>query len=226
MEGGYDFDWGIVLDNVDPLLNGLRLTIEVTLVGMAIAMVVGLPVALARLSSSWVISQSANFYTQVMRGVPLYVFLFWVYYGVSSVIGLNLGPFVAAAIALGLNGSGYMAEIYRGGLNSVDPGQAEAATALGLRRRHSFIFVVLPQALRVSIPPTVNTFVGLLKGATFVSVIGVADMFYVSSVVSVRYFKPFELYTVAALVLIALTVSVASLAYVLERRMGRGTVNA
>lgn len=225
MDRGYDFDWGIVLDNVDPLLQGLLITIEVTLAGMAIALIVGLPVALARMSSSRVISQIANGYTQVMRGVPLFVFLFWVYYGVSSLVGLNLSPFVAAAVALGLNGSGYMAEVYRGGLLAVDVGQHEAATALGLRRLDAFAFVILPQAVRISIPPTVNTFVGLLKGATFVSVIGVADMFYVASVVSLHNFKPFELYTVAALVLIAITVATASVAYMLERRMGQGVLN-
>jgi His/Glu/Gln/Arg/opine family amino acid ABC transporter permease subunit len=219
---GYQFNWSVVSDNLGGLARGLAITLEVALAGMAIAMVVGLLVALARLSRLLLLAVPAAAYTQVMRGVPLFVFMFWLYYGLAKLLGIALGPFVAGALALGLTGSAYMAEVYRGGLQAIDPGQREAALAIGLTRWQAFREVIAPQALRLVIPPTVNVFVGLLKGATIVSIIGVADMLYLAQVVSLRTFTPFELYTVAGLVLVAVTIAVAGFAYLLERRSSRG----
>jgi His/Glu/Gln/Arg/opine family amino acid ABC transporter permease subunit len=219
---GYQFNWSVVSDNLGGLASGLEVTVEVALAGMAIAMVVGLLVALLRLSRLPLLAVPAAAYIQVMRGVPLFVFLFWLYYGLAKLLGIALGPFVAGALALGLTGSAYMAEVYRGGLQAIDPGQREAAQAMGLSRWQAFRDVIAPQALRLVIPPTVNVFVGLLKGATIVSIIGVADMLYLSQVVSLRTFTPFELYTVAGLVLVAVTVAVAGFAYLLERHTSRG----
>jgi His/Glu/Gln/Arg/opine family amino acid ABC transporter permease subunit len=219
---GYQFNWSVVSDNLGGLASGLEVTVEVALAGMAIAMVVGLLVALLRLSRLPLLAVPAAAYIQVMRGVPLFVFLFWLYYGLAKLLGIALGPFVAGALALGLTGSAYMAEVYRGGLQAIDPGQREAAQAMGLSRWQAFRDVIAPQALRLVIPPTVNVFVGLLKGATIVSIIGVADMLYLSQVVSLRTFTPFELYTVAGMVLVAVTVAVAGFAYLLERHTSRG----
>jgi His/Glu/Gln/Arg/opine family amino acid ABC transporter permease subunit len=219
---GYQFNWSVVSDNLGGLARGLAITLEVALAGMAIAMVVGLLVALARLSRLPLLTVAAAAYTQLMRGVPLFVFMFWLYYGLAKLLGIALGPFVAGALALGLTGSAYMAEVYRGGLQAIDPGQREAALAMGLSRWQAFRDVIAPQALRLVIPPTVNVFVGLLKGATIVSIIGVADMLYLAQVVSLRTFTPFELYTVAGLVLVAVTIAVAGFAFLLERRSSRG----
>lgn len=115
-----------------------------------------------------------------------------------------------------------MAEVYRGGLTAVDAGQREAAIAMGMTRGDAFLFVVLPQALRIVIPPTVNVYVGLLKGATIVSVIGVSDMIYVAQYVSLQTFTPFELYSVAGLIFVCLTLSISGFAWMLERRLGKG----
>lgn len=222
----YTFNWAVVRDNVGGLASGLVITVEIALVGMGLAMLLGLVAALMRLARSPLLSVTAGVYTQVMRAVPLFVFLFWVYYGLAQVAGIVLSPFAAGAAALGLTGSAYMAEVYRGGLQAVAVGQREAALAMGLTRAQSFRDVVLPQAVRIIIPPTVNVFVGLLKGATIVSIIGVADMLYLAQIVSLRTFTPFELYTVAGLVLVAVTVAISGFAYALERRMGRGSAGA
>ncbi len=224
MTPAYHFDWGVVFANIGGLAKGLEITLEVALVGMAVALLLGLPVAIARLGRFRLLSWLANVYTQVLRGVPLFVFLFWVYYGIAALLSIALKPFTAATLALGLTGSAYMAEVYRGGLQAIDPGQREAALAMGLNRAQAFRSVILPQAARIILPPTVNVFVGLLKGATFVSVIGVADMFYLAQIVSLRTFTPFELYSVAGLVLVAVTTAVAGFVFVLERRLSRGRV--
>ena len=222
----YEFDWGIVRESLGQLMAGLKITLEIAIVGMCIALVLGLIVALMRLSASRFYSTPADVYTQIMRGIPLLVLLFWIYYGVSAELNINFSPFSAGALALGLTGSAYMAEVYRGGINAIDPGQREAALAMGLHRGVALRSVILPQAFRVIIPPTVNVFVGLLKGATIVSVIGVADMLYVAQIVSLRTFTPFELYTVAGLILVAITVSVAGFSWMLEKRLSRGVIHA
>lgn len=222
----YVFDWSVVQKNLGALGHGLILTLEIALVGMGIGLVLGLIVAMFRLSPSRLYSWPANGFTQIMRGIPLLVLMYWVYYGLAAELHINFTPFIAGALALGLTGSAYMAEVYRGGLAAIDPGQREAALAMGLHRGQAFRTVILPQAVRIIIPPTVNVFVGLLKGATIVSVIGVADMLYVAQKVSLRTFTPFELYTVAGVVLIAVTIAVAGFAWLLERQLSKGRIRA
>jgi His/Glu/Gln/Arg/opine family amino acid ABC transporter permease subunit len=218
----YDYDWSIVWDNLDELWRGLLVTLQLAVGGMAVALVLGLVVVSFRMSRSPVLSALARAYIWFMRGVPLFVFLFWIYYGLARTADIVFGAFAAGLVALGLTGSGYMAEIYRGGLQSVDPGQREAGLAIGLGRMTTFRRVVFPQAIRIILAPTVNLFVGLLKGATIIGVIGVADMFYFVQIESLRRFQPFELYTAAGLILVAITIAVAGFAALLDRHLGRG----
>ena len=218
----YNYDWSIVWGNLGPLWRGLLITLELAAGGMAISLVLGLIVVAARMARSPLLSALARGYIWFMRGVPLFVFLFWVYYGLARTAHIVLGAFSAGVWALGLTGSGYMAEIYRGGLQSIDPGQREAGLAIGLSRGTTFHRVVLPQAVRIILAPTVNLFVGLLKGATIIGVLGVADMLYFAQVESLRTFKPFELYTAAGLILVAVTIAIAGFAALLDRRLGRG----
>jgi His/Glu/Gln/Arg/opine family amino acid ABC transporter permease subunit len=218
----YNYDWSIVWAHLGPLGRGLLVTIELALGGMAVALVLGLVVVAARMSRSPILSRLARAYIWFMRGVPLFVFLFWIYYGLARTADIIFGAFAAGVVALGLTGSGYMAEIYRGGLQSVDPGQREAGLAIGLSRVTTFHRVILPQAIRIILGPTVNLFVGLLKGATIIGVLGVADMLYFAQIQSLKTFKPFELYTAAGLILVAVTIAVAGFAALIDRRLGRG----
>jgi polar amino acid transport system permease protein len=221
-QASYHYDWTIVWGNLGPLGRGLLVTIELAIGGMAVSLVLGLVVVAARMARAPLLSTAARAYIWLMRGVPLFVFLFWVYYGLARSLNIVLDAFPAGVVALGLTGSGYMAEIYRGGLQSVDPGQREAGLAIGLARGTTFQRVVLPQAIRIILAPTVNLFVGLLKGATIIGVLGVADMLYFAQIESLRTFKPFELYTAAGLILVAVTITIAGFAALLDRRLGRG----
>jgi His/Glu/Gln/Arg/opine family amino acid ABC transporter permease subunit len=218
----YKFDWNVIDKYLPELLRGLIITLEVSAVGMVLALVIGLLLATGRLSSHRFTRAVSNSVVQLFRSIPLFVMLFWVYYGLSLKFHLMFTSFQSGAIALGITGGAYMAEVYRGGLMAVDPGQREAAIAMGMSRGDAFLFVVLPQALRIVIPPTVNVYVGLLKGATIVSVIGVSDMIYVAQYVSLQTFTPFELYSVAGLIFVCLTLSISGFAWMLERRLGRG----
>jgi His/Glu/Gln/Arg/opine family amino acid ABC transporter permease subunit len=211
-----------VSDHLGALLDGLLLTVELSLLGFAIAVLLGLPLALAGSSRSPLLRVPATGWVALARGVPLLIVIFWIYYAAADKGLFTTGAFVAGVLSLGLTGSGYMAEIYRTALLAVPAGQRESAAAIGLSRLQAFALVVLPQAVRTAIPPAMNLLVMLLKGATLISVIGVADMFYVAKLVAVNEFKPFELYTAAALLVIAVTLIMALLAGLAERRMSRG----
>lgn len=219
-------DVSVVTENAGRLAAGLVITLEVAVLGMAIALVLGLVVALGALSRHTGLQRVAAAWTGLLRGIPLLVFMYWVYYGLSSWLGLSLSSLTAAVLAVGLTGSAYMAEVYRAGITSVDPGQREAALAGGLSEGVAFRRIVLPQALRLMLPPTVNVFVGLIKGATIVSVIGVADMLFVSQQIALRTFLPFEVYTAAGAALVAVTAAVAGVAALLQRRLDKGRVRA
>jgi His/Glu/Gln/Arg/opine family amino acid ABC transporter permease subunit len=217
----YDFRWSTIWDHRSDLLEGLWLTIQLALVAFVLACALGLPVAVMRMSRSPLLNRPAAWWIAVMRGVPLIVFLYWLYYAAASRQWFVLDEFRAGAFALGLTGSGYMAESYRGALQSVDAGQHDAAMAVGLGPAAAFGSVVFPQAARVVLPSAINVLIALLKGATIVSVIGLADMFYVARTVSFETFSPFELYTAAAAIIIVVTLFTACCTWLLERRLAR-----
>jgi His/Glu/Gln/Arg/opine family amino acid ABC transporter permease subunit len=200
----YTFHWTAVLDNRHAILLGAWLDVWVTVISFVLACVLGMAIALLRVSGLRVLSWPAFAYVQLVRGVPLLVFLYWVYFGVAVVVHVAFTGVQAAIIALALTGSAYTAEIFRAALGGVDPGQAEAATALGFARRSTFRFVVFPQAIRIALPPLGNTFVGLLKGSTLISAIGVADMVFVAQQINLSYFTPFEPFTAVGAILIVL----------------------
>lgn len=216
------FDTRVISEHFGTLVDGLVLTLEITALGFAIAVVLGLPLAVAGTSRSPLLRVPAIGWVALARGVPLLIVIFWLYYAAADKGLFSSTAFVAGVLSLGLTGSGYMAEIYRTAFLAVPAGQRESAAAIGLSRLQAFALVVLPQAVRTAIPPAMNLLVMLLKGATLISVIGVADMFYVAKVVAVNEFKPFELYTAAALLIIGVTLIAATLAGLAERRMSRG----
>lgn len=218
----FAFDYSIVSDNSGALLRGLLLTVEVAAAGFALAVALGLPLALAGRSRTPLLRIPATLWIALARGVPLLIVIFWLYYAAAQEGLFSLTAFVAGMLSLGLTGSGYMAEIYRSALSAVPTGQFESAAAIGLSRAQAFRVVILPQALRTAIPPAMNTFVMLLKGATLLSVIGLADMFYTAKLVAVNEFKPFELYTAAAVLVIAVTLVAAIGSGLVERRLSKG----
>jgi His/Glu/Gln/Arg/opine family amino acid ABC transporter permease subunit len=217
----YDFRWSTIWEHRGELFSGLWLTLQVAGLAFVLACVLGLPVAVLRMSRSPLLSVPASWWVALMRGVPLIVMLYWLYYAAAGRRWFVLSEFRAGVFALGLTGSGYMAENYRGALQAVDPGQREAATAVGLGPGTAFRSVIFPQAARIVVPPAINVLIGLLKGATIVSVIGLADMFYVARTVSFDTFSPFELYTAAAVIVIGVTLAIALCSWVLERHLAR-----
>src|SRR5919199_5032036 len=215
----YNYNWQPVFDRSHALLVGAWVDVWVTLISFVLACILGIAVALLRVSGLRLLSWPAFAYVQVIRGFPLLVFLYWVYFGVAIVLGLNFTAAQAAIIALTITGSAYTAEIFRAGIGGVDAGHVEAATALGFTRRATFLHVVFPQAVRIALPPLGNVLVGLLKGATLISVIGIADMVFVAQQINLDYFTPFEPFTAIAVILIVLVAVFSAVLTVIERAL-------
>ncbi len=217
----YTFEWGPTLDAWRELLAGAGVDLLVGALGFLFATVLGLAIASLRLSNVVVFRMLATGYVQVMRGIPLYVFLLWIFFGVATVAGIRFSPFQAMVIALAFTGSGYTAEIFRGGLQAIHPGQREAARALGLNAFAAFRHVVFPQAFRIVIPPLGNTLIGMVKGATIMSVIGEPDMVFVASDINTTYFTPFEAFFAVAVLLVAMVLLLSTVVALLERVLRR-----
>lgn len=223
---GYEFHWAVVDQYRSWIVTGVELTVLVAVVSMALAMVLGLLVALCRMSGLWAVRSLASLYVSVFRAIPLLVFILWTYYGLTLVTGLALDAFAAGVLCLTLQYAGWLAEIYRSGIQAIDKGQWEAALATGMNRFQTFLKVIWPQAWRIIIPPTGNMFVGMLKDSSLVSIIGVGELMRQTEVAVSLTFRPFELYTVAALIYIALTLGISRGVSALESHYRRDATNS
>jgi polar amino acid transport system permease protein len=236
-----NFHWDVVGQYLfsDPVLRGLRNTLILTVLAMAVGIVGGVLLAVMRLSPNPVLAGTAGVYVWLFRGTPLITqLIFWNF--LASLyprlgLGIPFGPtfvsfdtnavisvFTAALLGLGLNEAAYMAEIVRGGIQSVDGGQSEAAGALGLSRAQTLRRIVLPQAMRVIVPPTGNETISMLKTTSLVVVIAYFELTVAVQTIYSRTFQTIPLLIVAALWYLALT-SVLSVGQMfIERRFGRG----
>ncbi|MDB5538610.1 MAG: Amino acid transporter, permease protein [Devosia sp.] len=237
--------WAIVTDEgyaeiFSVLVKGVLTTLWVTLVAFALAALLGLVVALARTSGNPWLTQIATFYVEIIRGIPILVALFYVAFvgAPAMVVAANwlLTPLIQsdllqpltvrdfdftwrAIFALTVCYSAFIAEIFRAGIEAVDRGQIEAARALGLNRRHTFRFIVAPQALRTILPPLGNDFVSMIKDSALVSALGVQDITQLGKVYSSGSFKFFETYSVVAFLYLTMTISLSLLVRWLEERL-------
>ncbi|MHB1986431.1 MAG: amino acid ABC transporter permease [Acidimicrobiales bacterium] len=221
------------------ILAGLVRTLYLTAIAMALGIVGGTVLALMRLSKSIVLSGAASAYIWLFRGTPLLVqILFW--FNIASFVprlslGIPFGPsfvsfntnslvttLVAAVLGLGLNEAAYMSEIVRAGIVSVDGGQTEAALALGMTKRLAIRRIVLPQAMRVIIPPTGNQTIGMLKGTSLVSIISLPELLYSVQLVYAQNFETIPLLVVASLWYLIVTTVLTIGQYFVERHFGRG----
>lgn len=217
----YQFAWNVIGQYRVWLFEGVLLTLKIALVSMAFAMVLGLLIALLRMSPIWPVRTLASLYISIFRAIPPLVFILWMYYGVTLVSGLNIEAFWSGVICLSLQYAAWLAEIYRSGLQAIDKGQREAALSTGLSRTRAFVKVIWPQAWRIIIPPIANNFVGIIKDSSLVGVIGLNELMRQSQIAVSLTFRPFELYTAAMVIYIVLTLAIARMASLLEQRAAR-----
>jgi polar amino acid transport system permease protein len=223
------FEWDVVARyfTAEAVLEGGLLTLQLTALAMIGGVVLGVVLAVMRLSGSRLLSGCAWLYIWFFRGTPLMIqLIFW--FNLSALFpgtGVNawVTPYVAALLGLTLNEAAYMAEIVRGGLLGVDRGQTEAAQALGIGRNRILLGVVLPQAMRVIVPPTANQTIAMLKNTSLVSVLGVADLLHSAQVIYSRTFETIPLLIVASLWYLVITTVLGVGQHYIERYFGRGT---
>ena len=246
--------WNITTDDTYTLIfnavaAGVGMTLLVTLVAFAGALIVGLIIELLRLSGNRVLLEMATFYVEIIRGVPMLVLLYYIAFvgapglvdlinwigrtlfdmGVTHAFASNLASFsirnlsfgTRAVIALVIGYSAFIAEIYRGGIESIDVGQSEAAMSVGMTRWQTLSLVVFPQAFRRVLPPLGNDFIAMLKDSALVSVLGVQDITRLGDTYASSTFRFFETYNVVAFLYLLMTVALSLVVRGMERRMPR-----
>lgn len=225
----YNWGWYVVWPattqgwvNLKFLLGGVWLTIELSILAIILSVALGLVVALLGLSERRGLRAANRVYVEVFRAIPMLVMVLWVYYGLPVVLGIKLGPFFAGVLALAFCDSAFEAEIFRGGIQSIEKGQVEASRSLGLGYFHTMRYVILPQALRRVLPPLGNQFVYMLKMSSLVSIIGLLELTRRANELTVTEYRPLEIYTVLVLEYLVLILIVSYLVRRLERRMNVG----
>ncbi|HCG2391936.1 TPA: ABC transporter permease subunit [Staphylococcus aureus] len=200
-------------------LKGIKITILISLIGVALGSILGAFVALMKLSKIKIISWIASIYIEILRGTPMLVQVFTVFFGITAALGLDISALVCGTIALVINSSAYIAEIIRAGINAVDKGQMEAARSLGLNYRQTMKSVIMPQAIKNILPALGNEFVTLIKESSIVSTIGVGEIMFNAQVVQGISFDPFTPLLVAAALYFVLTFVLTRIMNMIEGRL-------
>jgi len=199
--------------------DGLVITFQMTIVSMLFALLLGLLAGLGRSAPSLPINVAASLYVEIIRGIPLLVQLFWIYYALSRF--LKLGPNLSAVLGLTICYGAYIGETFRAGIQSIPKGQMEAARALGLTRGQAMRHVIVPQAVRIILPPVGNEFIAMLKDSSLVSVLAISDMLRRGREYASRTFAYFETYTMVALVYLLVTLVFSRVVHYIEQGMSR-----
>lgn len=213
------FDYTIQI--LPQLLKGMSLTIQMTFLSLVLALVVGIVSCMFTISKIKVLNWISASYLSLIRGTPLMVQAFFIYFGITSAMGFKVSSFQAAIIVLCLNAGAYLSEIFRSGIMAVNKGQMEAARSLGLPHGVAMRKIILPQAIRIVIPSVVNQFIITLKDTSILSVIGCAELMRQGSQIVARNFRSFETYAVIAIMYYILITILTKIAKIIERRLAK-----
>ncbi|WP_029002993.1 amino acid ABC transporter permease [Azorhizobium doebereinerae] len=214
----YVWDFSAVSRNADILLEGLGNTVILSLSGIAVGVACGGVLAAMRLSGRRVLSWPALGFIEFYRNTPPLVHFFWFFYGLPMAFGLTLPPFAAALAALGIQSSAFFAEVFRGGINSVERGQWEAGRALGMGRARLMRRIILPQAARRMAAPFVERSFELVKTTTLAAALAFHETIYSAMVIVTTTYRPLEVYTVVAVMFFLILFSASQVAEWLEAR--------
>ncbi len=205
------------LDIIKFIPDGILKTFEVTVLSIIFAMIIGLFTGLGRISRITFINRLATIYVEVVRGIPLLVQLFYIYYALGKMV--QLPRLTSAVVAMSFCYGAYLGEIFRAGLQAIPKGQMEAALALGLSRSQAIRKIILPQTFKVIMPPVGNEFIALLKDSSLVSILAVSDLLRRGREFASTSFRYFETYTIIALIYLVITLFLSKLVALMEERM-------
>lgn len=213
-----DFDFSLVVNALPLLLEGAFVTIKITALSVMFGIVIGLFAGIARISSFWLVRALAAVYVDFIRGTPLLVQIYLMYFALPVVTGMRIDPFFAAITACSVNSGAYVAEIFRAGIQAVDEGQMEAGRSLGMNWMQTMRYIIIPQAFKQVIPPLGNEFIALLKDSSLVSVIGFEELTRRGQLVIARTYGSLEIWVSVAILYLIMTLTISRFVAYLERR--------
>ncbi|MCF0154658.1 MAG: amino acid ABC transporter permease [Veillonella sp.] len=212
------FNWSLIIDNLPLLLEGALVTLKITAFSVAAGFFIGMLASIANLSSFAPLRWLVRIYVDVVRGTPMLVQIFLIYFALPQVIGQRIDPFVAAVTACSLNSGAYMSEIFRAGIESINKGQMEAGLSLGLSWAQTMRYVIMPQAFKAIIPPLGNEFIAMLKDSSLVSVIGFEELMRRGQLIIAKTYASAEIWTAVAIIYLIMTQVISRFIAYLERR--------
>jgi polar amino acid transport system permease protein len=218
---GYAWDFSFLWAYRWLILAGLGVTIAYTVGTILLGLAIGLVTGLLRLSRNPMITAPLVAYVEIFRCTPLLVQIVWFYYALPVILGIDIPAHVAAVLVLSLYTGAFYAEIIRGGVNSIERGQWDAARAIGMRRNQVMRHVILPQAVKRMIPPFMNQSIIQLKNTSLVSTIAVADLLYQGTIITAATYRPLEVYTMVAIIYFLVLFPLTLAAQQVERRLAR-----
>src|ERR1700719_4314860 len=217
----YHWDFAFLWHYRGLILWGLGVTVAYTVGTIALGLAIGLLTGLLRLSRSKLVTLPLIAYVEIFRCTPLLVQIIWFYYALPVVLGIDIPATVAATLVLSLYTGAFYAEIVRGGVNSIERGQWDAARAIGMRGHQVMRFLILPQAVKRMIPPYMNQSIIQLKNTSLVSTIAVADLLYQGTIITAATYRPLEVYTMVAIIYFLVLFPLTLAAQQVERRLAR-----
>lgn len=213
-----ELDIEFVKNSLWLLLNGAIVTLEITLVAVSFGVLIGLFVGMAELSSYRILRIPSKIYVDIIRGTPLLVQIFIIYFALPNIINMRIEPYIAAVVACSINSGAYVAEIFRSGIQSIDKGQFEAGRSLGLTWSQTMKMIVVPQAFRRTIPQLGNEFIAMLKDSSLVSVIGFEELTRKGQLIIAATYRSFEIWAAVAVLYLVMTLTISRFVSYLEKK--------
>ena len=213
-----DFNFALVVNSFPLLLEGALVTIKITALSVGFGLLIGLVASIERMSKLWLVKMLASLYVDFIRGTPLLVQIFIIYFALPMITGVRVDPLVAAITACSINSGAYVAEIFRAGIESIDKGQMEAGRSLGMTWGQTMYYIIVPQAFKRVIPPLGNEFIAMLKDSSLVSVIGFEELTRRGQLIIARTYGSLEIWLSVAVIYLAMTFVISRFVAYLERR--------
>ena len=213
-----ELDFEFVKNSLWLLLNGAIVTLEITLVAVSFGVLIGLFVGMAELSSYRLLRIPAKVYVDIIRGTPLLVQIFIIYFALPNIINMRIEPYIAAVVACSINSGAYVAEIFRSGIQSIDKGQFEAGRSLGLTWSQTMKMIVVPQAFRRTIPQLGNEFIAMLKDSSLLSVICFEELTRKGQLIIAATYRSFEIWAAVAVIYLVMTLTISRFVSYLEKK--------
>ena len=209
----------LMINSLPLLIAGAGITIQITAISVGLGLIIGMFVGITRISNVKLLRWLAAIYIDFLRGTPLLVQIFLIYFALPVLLGQRVDPFIAAITACGINSGAYIAEIFRAGIQAIDEGQMEAGRSLGMTWVQTMRYIIVPQAFKNIVPPLGNEFIALLKDSSLVSVIGFEELTRRGQLIIARTYGSLEIWISVAIIYLVMTLTISRLVAYLEKRL-------